>query len=617
MIDNGTVISSKYRIVEHTASGGMSEVYKAYSFRSRNYVAIKFLKDIYRFNEEMIATFKNEAKIFMHLNSRYIVKCIDIGEYNNSTYIVMDYIDGPDLKTYLDSNKISLTEAVEIVKKIVKGLGYAHQRNIIHSDLKPQNIIMADKDTPLIIDFGIAHSPVEQSSDNHVVGSVYYLSPEQAKSEPVDKRSDIYSLGVILYEMCTGSLPFQNDDPLTVALLHVHQIPKQPKELNPEIPESLNLIIMRALEKNPGNRYSNAIELLSDLNRVFDDPEGHYILNRSKNNVHWLSVRRNRIIIYSSIVLIVVAALAISIYLVSRISLNRRNNYMPDIVGKTVDQAEEQLKGFKGFVVKVEAQDVEAEDGVVISQEPSAGSIIQDKDTVVIYYSSGGRIVDMPDLIGYSYDEAVEILNQYGIKNIKTEKVYSNESVEGEIVDQNPGIDEQLNTSDQVTLTVSSISDKYIEFVPNVTGMNVKEAVKACFVRGFSAIYIYEAGYGGDGIVYSQDPEASVQDYSGPVTLKISNRNYNKYVSVIPISYLPDCKSIRITADEIIDGITVEMVLYEESFNDPGRFIAENNGTFTVYLYEPYESSDFTASMTIYTDGNIYMKKSATFLQSK
>jgi serine/threonine-protein kinase len=290
---------------------------------------------------------------------------------------------------------------------------------------------------------------------------------------------------------------------------------------------------------------------------------------------------------------------------------------MTDIVGKTVDQAEEQLKDFKGFVVKVEAQDVEAEDGVVISQEPSAGSIIQDKDTVVIYYSSGGSIVEMPDLIGYSYDEAIEILNQYGISNIRTEKVYSNESVEGEIVDQNPGVDEQLNTSDQVTLTVSSISDKYIEFVPNVTGMNVKEAVKACFVRGFSAIYIYEAGYGGDGIVYSQDPEASVQDYSGPVTLKISNRNYNKYVSVIPISYLPDCKSIRITADEIIDGITVEMVLYEESFNDPGRFIADNNGTFKVYLYEPYESSDFIASMTIYTDGKIYMKKSATFLQSK
>ena len=616
MIRSGVVISGKYKIIGHVDSGGMSDIYKAYCFKSKKIVALKFQKEIYENNKEMREVFRKEAETFKKLNSKYIVGCVEVGQYNGSMYIVMDYIEGQVLKKMIEENgPFSVKDTVEIGRKILRGLGHAHQKNIVHNDLKPQNIIMKNDTDPLLIDFGIAHSPVDAKDENEVIGSVYYFSPEQAKAEHTDKRSDIYSFGVMLYEMCTGKLPFVGDDPLTIALMHVHQKPKAPIELNPDIPESLNRIILKALEKEPDKRYQNALEVLGDLNRVFEDPKGEFVKQRTEKRSHWLSKKSSRIFLYCTIALVFLFAIISGWMLLSSIRLRNNNTYMPNLTGKDIMAAEEQVAAMDIILVKNEVEDNNTDGGVIISHEPEAGTVLKKGQVVVLNVSGPGIVVEMPEVTGLYMAEAKAELDLYDIGEVNIKWQVSDDAAQNEVVAQYPLAAEMVKTTETVTLTVNTVKDKYVELIPNVIGLNIKEALLEVSGSGFSAVYLYEVDKGSSGIVLSQYPGNDIESFSGPMRLTILNRGYEKYVAVIPLDakLLAKGHNLAITADENFDGITAEMILYEKEYSDAEEYMDNSNGTVKVYLYRQNTDQNINVNTTIYIDGTAVSKVNTVF----
>jgi len=306
-----------------------------------------------------------------------------VGKIEKFRYIVSDYVPGVELKSVLE--KLTLQESVDIMDKILAGIGYAHRKGVVHHDLKPHNVLIHEGN-PVIIDFGIAHNMNETDrSEQQVLGTVDYFSPEQAKGDAADVRSDIYSLGIMLYEMCTGRLPFRGTDDVQVALMHLHQPPQPPAELNPEIPESLNKLILKALEKKPQDRYQTVGAMRQDLARVFLEPEGEYItLNHQAAEEH----TKSRLLpMLLGIGICAAFMIAISILLIRLVGREQMDSdmetaYMPYLLDKTEEEVMEQLEGY--YVEVIYEEDMDTEDGSVIAQSPEAGMILNYGDKITI-----------------------------------------------------------------------------------------------------------------------------------------------------------------------------------------------------------------------------------------
>lgn len=281
----GTILNRRYRIVEEIGSGGMAHVYKAVNMANRRTVAIKMLKEEYKDDTEFLRRFSREAGTVMRLNHENIVRAYDVGEYDGVPYIVMEYVEGRTLKELIDANgPLPVRTAIGITCQILDALSQAHEYGIIHRDVKPQNVIVTDRGKAKLTDFGIAREAKASTSTfsgKKVLGSVHYISPEQAKNAVATEESDLYSVGVTLYEMLTGTVPFTSDSAVTIALMHIQDKPTPPKELNPSIGEALNDIVMRALEKEPSDRYESARAMRTDLVRSISNPDGTFARDRS------------------------------------------------------------------------------------------------------------------------------------------------------------------------------------------------------------------------------------------------------------------------------------------------------------------------------------------------
>lgn len=302
----GTIIGRKYQILEEIGSGGMARVFKAVNMTNRRIVAIKMLKAEYKDDAEFLRRFSREAGTVLKLNHENIVRAYEVGEYEDTPYIVMEYVEGHTLKDLIDQNgPLPIRTAIGITCQILDALSVAHSYGIIHRDVKPQNVIVTERGKAKLTDFGIARearATTSTFSGKKVLGSVHYISPEQAKNAVATEESDLYSVGITLYEMLTGTIPFTSDSAVAIALMHIQDKPRPPKELNPDIPNSLNDIVMRALEKDSSDRYESARAMRADLVRSIGNPNGTFARDRSQGSI---STNTRSVSIYLLIALVV------------------------------------------------------------------------------------------------------------------------------------------------------------------------------------------------------------------------------------------------------------------------------------------------------------------------
>ena len=285
----GQILGNRYEILEKIGEGGMSEVYKARCNKLNRFVAVKILKESLASNEEIVEKFKKEATAIAALSDNNIVNVLDVGTQDNINYIVMELVQGKTLKELIvEFGKMNYETAIKIAIQVAKALDCAHKNGIIHRDVKPQNILVTEDGVIKVTDFGIAKSSGSGTLTNSstVMGSAHYFSPEQAKGSFLDARTDLYSLGVVIYEMTTGRLPFDAESPVTVALKHIQEEPIPPKQINSKIPESLNNLILKAMSKEPSKRYQTAKELINDLQKIKDDPNVKIGANTKEDDGH-------------------------------------------------------------------------------------------------------------------------------------------------------------------------------------------------------------------------------------------------------------------------------------------------------------------------------------------
>ena len=427
MIAQGTIVGHRYRIIDLIGTGGMAHVYRAVNLSSRKIVAIKVLKDEYRNDAEFLRRFEREARAVLHLSHENIVRAFDVGETDGLPYIVLEFVDGKTLKEILDENgPMPARIAVALVVQVLDALGAAHAAGIIHRDVKPQNVIVMQSGKVKLMDFGIAREVDANTvtfAGSTVLGSVHYLSPEQAKGLPVSEGSDLYSAGIMLYEMLTGRVPFDGDSSVAIALKHISDIPVPQIELTNKVSPALNDVILRALNKDVNRRYSTASEMSAHLRRALKEPTGDFarFIPSSKPQTQKKPSQSKKTHGAFKIGLTVGALILalVGVFFVLRdIYQSESDDFemVPTLVDRSVEESKQRAENF-GFTFEI--QDYENSDtvasGDVILQTPEGGTKARRGTTIYGIVSLGPAAPIVPNLIGLSPDEARHTLEESGL----------------------------------------------------------------------------------------------------------------------------------------------------------------------------------------------------------
>lgn len=501
----GRTIANRYEILEKTGVGGMATVYTAKDLVLNRHVAVKVLKEEFTTDEEFVKRFNTEALAAASLSHANIVSIYDVGNEDNIYYIVMELVRGKTLKQIITENgPISWKWATNIAIQIASALEVAHKNNIVHRDIKPHNIIITEDGVAKVTDFGIAKAVSNSTitAFGTTIGSVHYFSPEQAKGGYTDAKSDIYSLGVVMYEMLTGQVPFDADTSVSVALMHMQEKPVPPIEINKNIPTALNDIILKAMQKEPMARYQTAAEMISDLRRALKEPNGEFVeeemndgltrrmdaitddmLDKKGNN----KKKKGKLALYFekhpkmkgvAVVLLCVVLFALAFggtALVSKITTPKEVQ-IPNLVGRTEEEAKEELAKINVKYNKInEKYSSEVEAGRIISQEPgySINFKIKEKSTVNVIISKGTETTTVPKVIGMKYDDAVATLEAAKLTVEKVEE--ASKTVEaGIVISQEIAATTTANAGDVVKIHVSTGTTQ-VE-VPSVLGKTEAEA---------------------------------------------------------------------------------------------------------------------------------------------
>ena len=510
MIEKGQKINDRYEVIKSIGEGGMANVYLAYDTILDRRVAVKVLRGDLSNDEKFVRRFQREALSASSLSHPNIVEMYDVGEDNGIYYIVMEYIEGKTLKQLIKKRgALTLSEAIDIMLQITDGISQAHDSYIIHRDLKPQNIMIKEDGTIKITDFGIAMAlnSTQLTQTNSVMGSVQYLPPEQASGKGSTIRSDIYSMGILFYEILTGTLPFKGDNAVEIALKQMRDEIPSVRKKNPAIPQSVENVILKATAKNPKNRYSDSKEMHADLLTVLNDdrmnepklvfkyPE-HEVDENTKtisvvkqktdeklnNNVTSTEdnenneqedkiVKKTNVVIWvlASIFTIIVIAL-VSVFFIVPYFTRIPDIKIPNVTNMSVIDAELELKN-SGFEVALETkkeENNEIEKGKVIKTDPQAGRTIKKGSTITLYESLGAETYTVEDYTGDNYIEIRTLLKEvHGLevtvekKDVDSTKDYS----EQEIIGQSVPAGTQLGKGDEITLYIPNIMDGYPNMV--------------------------------------------------------------------------------------------------------------------------------------------------------
>lgn len=517
----GKRLDGRYEIQEIIGVGGMAVVYKAYDNIDDRIVAVKILKEEFLANEEFRRRFKNESKAIAVLSYPNIVKVYDVSYGDRIQYIVMECVDGITLKEYIQQQGvINYKEAVFFVTQILRALQHAHDKGIVHRDIKPQNIMLLENGAIKVTDFGIARfsrSETRTMTDS-TIGSVHYISPEQARGDITDDKADIYSVGVMLYEMLTGKLPFESDNTVSVAIMQLQQDPVKPRDINPSIPVGLEQIVLKAMQKNVNDRYQSAAEMLLDLEEFRRNPSiqfdydykntepTKYIPNITGSIKHIDPVEveddeeeepvvKNRTIpILVGVITALVVVLAVAFGVLFKMGYLTGNSKVkvPNFVGIIYDEEEFKNK-YPNYVFDVtEKVDADVSPNEIISQTPEKGTKIDPKKTKIeLVIATNAELVEVPDdLIGTDYVTAVTRLNGLGFK-IKEKEVEQKDYPgipAGTVVSINPKGGNKVSVGTSVTLEYVSYDEtkEKLVIVPDVSNLDEENAKKVLTSSGFT-----------------------------------------------------------------------------------------------------------------------------------
>ena len=519
----GNYIAGRYEMIEKVGNGGMATVYKAKDKVLNRFVAVKVLKEEFTTDEEFIRRFNIEAQSAAGLTHPNIVSVYDVGQENGIYFIVMELIQGKTLKQIInEEGKLPWKWSINIAIQIASALEAAHKNNIVHRDIKPHNIIITEDGIAKVTDFGIAKAVSNSTitAFGTTIGSVHYFSPEHARGGFTDAKSDLYSLGIVMYEMLTGRVPFDADTPVSIALKHMQEKPIEPIKLNPDIPLALNQIIMKAMQKEPSARYQTATEMLADLSLALKNPEGDFIENledepnysKKLNEIADDSVESNKrsrtnkkdsiFKKYPKLKLAIWAVIFVLIFiasiLITKFAMDAgtpKDVQIPELVGLTTKEVEEKLKDSKlTYEIAGEDYSKDYEQGKVMLQDPAyrANYTVKENTKIMLTVSKGTEMTVVPKVAGEtSYDAAVSKLTEAKLKAEKIEEI--NEKIpEGTVIKQEPEANTEIEAGETVKVYVSLGNGKEQVAVPYLLGKTEDVAKKEVEDAKLKVEVVYE-----------------------------------------------------------------------------------------------------------------------------
>lgn len=534
----GTCLKGRYLLGEVIGKGGMAVVYKAYDFRTGRTVAVKVLRDQYSQDAEFVRRFQQEAEAASAITHENLIDIYDVGEQNGTRFIVMEYVDGMTLKSLIkEHGALDNYSAITIARQICTALQVAHDAHIIHRDIKPQNILLDRKGIAVLADFGIAKTSDTQTitgdGENGVLGSVHYFSPEQARGEGANACSDLYSLGVVLYEMVTAELPFQGDTAVAIALHHMNTEPTPPIERNPRVTPALNEIILKAIRKKPEDRYQSAREFYDDLSLALVYPEGGFIRDAKKKDAegkdgteqpkkendrsgkkkaklfnvkkHIRSLKWALMGLCTAMILLLCATAFV-------LTGGTRRLSVPEVVNTNLDAATARLENM-GLSLEVaeKVYDDNTLPGTIVEQKPQQGTQVKNGETVSVVVCLGPESAAVPDLDGMTQEEAANALAPLGLHVGVVTHRQDSDAPRGTVIEQYPEQGEVLENGGTVDLTLSD--QPLMRDVPNVLGKTLEETrqrLKEYDLQLGDVHYEYATGYD-VGEVFRQSPESGTQ----------------------------------------------------------------------------------------------------------
>lgn len=503
------LLLGRYEIIEKIGEGGMSVVYKAKDRLLNRYVAIKILRPEFTEDEQFIENFRKESQAAAGLSHPNIVNVYDVGKEGKIHFIVMELIDGKSLSQVIEEKgKLDYKEAISIAKQVASALSLAHKNQIIHRDVKPHNILITSSGTAKLADFGIARAISKESiaeGDEKIMGSVHYFSPEQARGTYVDERSDLYSLGIVLYEMLTGKVPFDGDNPISIALMHINDpIPSISQSVK-GVPPQLEKVIEKATDKYQSNRYKSAEEMIEDLDNIdfitkvmgrsvfaddmdkktSDEDDEVDVAKFAESAVEKAPVNKTKIFIIVASIIVLIAGITGLGFMLGWFGGDSEEITVPDFKGMTIEEATEKAEKL-GLVIE-EGEQVyspDQEEGYITSQNPAKGTKVTEGKVVTVNISLGKKDGVVPNIVGMDYKKAKKELESYGFELGVVIKVTSTKP-ENTVLTQSVEAGNTAERGTKIDIEVSDGKGKELKEVPMLIGKDIDQAKADILAAGF------------------------------------------------------------------------------------------------------------------------------------
>ena len=638
----GKLLNDRYKIERQIGSGGMALVYEAKDILLDRKVAIKMLRPEFVSDEDFINKFRHEAKAVAKITHPNVVSIYDIVESENSLYLVMEFIEGRDLKSIIKKRgKLSVVEALDIANQVTAGVEVAHENNIIHCDIKPHNILITDNNQVKVTDFGIARAVTSSTMTitDTIMGSANYFSPEQAQGREISTYSDIYSIGIVLYEMISGQVPFDGESPISVALKHIQKEPKELIELSPSIPEEVNNLVMKALSKDPKDRHKNAAQLREEIVKTLKNIEVKEKYNKGKNiddqnnktkilnksDINKKSSSNEKVkgsskdeekskeyvvhkpqetskvrkwIIWTVVLVLLASTAVFGVIYFFKVYTEVPIVKVPDFIETEISEAED-IAAQQGLSIEVseEVFHNDIKKGNIVTQEPKPGERVKQTRKIVVTVSQGPKIVEISDFNGRPLREAEVVIDNLGLKLDEINYVYSEILSENHVISQDPVPGSEIEINTPIKLTVSDGPKPEMAIMPSLIGLQRDRAFELIQQSGLKVgqLSYNESTRYDEGLIISQEFKGGEEVPDGSsVNLQIStglinNGGFEEHSTNIGINIVgTDEQEIKI----VVNDSNGEEIAYQR-VHSPGEYVNK-----TIYSVGP-------SVLKIYRDGQL------------